>query len=482
MPQKLSQVRIVHLSDLHFGQMHRFRPPRTPADDDPSGEGYPALSEILQKDWAGQTSSAPVVVAITGDVAQKATADEFSEASTFLQELLKSPVFAQQLTKEQIFLVPGNHDVVFTERNMGRRWQPYCTLYQEFFGKAISASNPGMLTVVRTHNADTRLVVAEINCCVYIQEGSPDAQRGQVDVGALTSLRNQLAALNPDDIKPAIKIALVHHHPVLIPVFAEPGRGYDSIINSEIMLQLLRDYGFHLLLHGHKHYPQILTYDAECGWRQPERNPLTIIAGGSVGSTELPRTESNPLNTYNLIDLKWNAAAREGRIRVRTRGLRIYDNRGIGRLPLDWRWEDVHVLDRIFPMKHEYRPPGEYSAVKFAAGSVPATEKARVGIYAKLRGNMPVVEVIPSFEPGQAYEAKVRIEPHTSKHVNREIPQEVIWSAGSKFEMCSCLEAKNPTFSATFGYYGPMLIRARIRFKDNTIADGYVYAHLPIDA
>jgi hypothetical protein len=339
-----------------------------------------------------------------------------------------------------------------------------------------------MLTAVRTYSAGTPLVVAEINCCVYIQQGSADEKRGQVAVGELGSLRNQLDALNPNDLKDSIKIALVHHHPILIPVFAEPGRGYDSIINSEIMLQLLRDYGFHLLLHGHKHYPQVLTYDAECGWRAPERNPLTIIAGGSAGSTELPQAERNPLNTYNVIDMKWNPAAREGRIRVRTRGLRTYDKRGVGRFPEDWRWEDVHVLDRIFPMKHEYQLPGEYSARKFDAGSDPASEKARVGIYAKLRGNMPVVEVIPSFELGQAYEAKVRIEPHKSEHMKREVPKEVIWSAGHKFEMCSCLAAKNPTFSATFGYHGPMLIQARIRFKDKSIADGYVYAHLPKNA
>jgi hypothetical protein len=159
--------------------------------------------------------------------------------------------------------------------------------------------------------------------------------------------------------------------------------------------------------------------------------------------------------------------------------LRIFDDRGVGRLPSDWQWEDVHVLDRIFPMKHEYEPTGEHVVRKFDRGCDPALEKARVGIYVKLRGNMPVVEVIPSFQPGQAYEAKVRIEPHTSNNGEREMPEEVIWSAGGKFPMCSCLASKNPAFSASFAYYGPMLIQARIRFRDKIWADGYVYAHLP---
>jgi 3',5'-cyclic AMP phosphodiesterase CpdA len=116
MSQKLSQIRVVHLSDIHFGEKHRFRPPRTPSSDEPSRKGYPTLLESLQQDWKGQTSSAPVVVAITGDLVQTAHADEFAEAGVFLQEILQSPVFGRPVTKEHIFLVPGNHDICSPSR------------------------------------------------------------------------------------------------------------------------------------------------------------------------------------------------------------------------------------------------------------------------------------------------------------------------------------------------------------------------------
>lgn len=473
-----SQVRVVHLSDIHFGRRHRFRAPLTPSGDESSREGYPTLLESLRKDWEGQKWGVPVVIAVTGDVAQDAKADEFAEARKFLDDLVASPVFGQTVTKDQLFLVPGNHDVVFTEPDMSQRWQPYCALYQGFFGKLTDPAKAGFLTTVRMSNHGTPLVVAEINCCKFITKGSKDEQRGQIDKAALGLLEKQLKAIEQDTLKKSIRIALVHHHPVLIPVFAEPDRGYDSIINSDVMLRILRQYGFHLLLHGHKHYPQILTYDAECGWRAPGRNPLTVIAGGSAGSTELPTHEASKFNTYNVIDLKWNPSANEGRVRVRTRGLKIFDGGGEELNPADWRWEDLHVIDRVFPTKNEDSPIGKFATVPFDKGVKPDFEAQRGKMYAKLRGNMPVVEVIPSFAPGQEYEAKVWIEPHPGL-IKREMPKEVIWSAGDKFQMCKCKPRMNNTFSAVFGYYGPVLIQARIRFKDDTVVDGYVYAHLP---
>jgi hypothetical protein len=81
----------------------------------------------------------------------------------------------------------------------------------------------------------------------------------------------------------AIKIALIHHHPVLIAALAEPGRGYDAVLNSGRLLTILRKHGFHMILHGHKHDPYVFTEDSRSAFRTSSQNPILIAAGGSVG-------------------------------------------------------------------------------------------------------------------------------------------------------------------------------------------------------
>jgi hypothetical protein len=47
--------------------------------------------------------------------------------------------------------------------------------------------------------------------------------------------------------------------------------------------------------------------------------------------------------------------------------------------------------------------------------------------------------------------------------------------------MAACLKDRDPNFCASFDYWGPMLIQARIRFADGTSCAGYVYARIPRD-
>src|SRR5262249_23143064 len=61
------------------------------------------------------------------------------------------------------------------------------------------------------------------------------------------SLRRQLEEFrerHKDTSDDWIKVALVHHHPILLPSFIEAGRGVDAIMNSSSLLSLLREHGF----------------------------------------------------------------------------------------------------------------------------------------------------------------------------------------------------------------------------------------------
>jgi hypothetical protein len=103
----------------------------------------------------------------------------------------------------------------------------------------------------------------------------------------------------------------------------------------------------------------------------------------------------------------------------------------------------------------------------------------RIREYARLRGNMLVVEVRPSLAAGQAYEALVWLVPKQGK--NREVPVEVIWSAGRHFPVQRVSQAESKWFAISYHYWGPILVQARLRFADGKTEDSQIYARLPED-
>lgn len=481
------QVNILHVSDIHFGSNHLSRP------GDPSGAqaGIPTLKELLRRDlqhadwekfvWVGKTQRepTPLIVAATGDLTQGANPAEFDQANDFLSGLVQTPLLDSDVDIRNLFVVPGNHDVVFDQQKPEHRFAPYC----HFYNKLFKSIQPELRAYARPEEArslsqihsfpEARFLVAEINSCFYVEKETLDQSRGQVDFETIASLRKQLADAQRDGSQ-WIKIALVHHHPVLLPSFIEPGRGVDAILNARSLLRLLREYGFQLILHGHKHYPQVFSYDPDSAWAPAEASiPQLVVAGGSCGSTSLP-DGMQKCNTYNLLTVKWNPKALQARVQIVTRGLVRMD--GAGELdPDQWHWKTIRVFDKALSPYENLPLSKSFDRLPFPSDG-DALETERDLQYKKLRYNMPVVEVLPSLMPGQGYEARVWIAPH---RYHAESPKQVLWSAGPKFERKVCGAESAPDFCGAFHYWGPMLIQAELTFDDGQTATAYVYARLP---
>jgi 3',5'-cyclic AMP phosphodiesterase CpdA len=482
------QFRILHISDLHFGKNHICNP----LDPTGAATGISPLKELLHKDledeewqrfiWARQTPDVeptPLLIAATGDLTQRADPNEFDQAHDFLSELARKPILGSVIGLRNVFVVPGNHDVVFDRPEPEHRFAPYCIFYNKLF-KTIQ---PEQRAYARPEEAsslsqihafpEARFLVAEINSCFYIEKETIDESRGQVDPRTIAALRKQLEEYG-SDAHQWIKVALVHHHPVLLPSFVEPGRGVDSILNARALLRLLRENGFQLILHGHKHFPQVFSYDPDSAWAPAEASiPQMIVAGGSCGSVALPEG-TRKCNTYNLITVKWNPKALQARIQVVTRGLtRIGAD---GELDPDrWFWDTIRVFDKTLSPYENVPLPGAFKRIPFPDGD-DALENERDMEYTKLRHNMPVVEVLPSLRPGQGYEARVWLARH--RH-HRESPKRVVWSAGPSFERKVCEADAAPDFCVSFHYWGPMLIQVQLEFEDGEVPRSYVYARLP---
>jgi 3',5'-cyclic AMP phosphodiesterase CpdA len=257
-------LRIVHLSDLHFGRHD------------------PVLIEGLADDIAGQE---PSLVVVSGDFTQTGTRLEFAQAKEFLGRLA-APVFA----------VPGNHDLPAVNL-IDRLFTPY-RLYRRFinddlepFVEIDGVAVAGLKTARRAR--------FELNWA-----------HGSISRAQLDQLARTFSHASAD----AVRI-VVAHHPLIEPEDAQP-KNVEPVRRSAAALKAFHALGVRAVLSGHFHLSYVRKHVAEIvedgvppGPRTAAAAPVLVVQASSTTSTRL-RGEPN---AYNLLDV----AAGEIVVRVR---------------------------------------------------------------------------------------------------------------------------------------------------------------------
>jgi 3',5'-cyclic AMP phosphodiesterase CpdA len=245
-------VRIVHLSDLHFGWHN------------------PAIAAGLAEEVAGQS---PDIIVVSGDFTQIGSPAEFAMAGDFLRTL-SAPVFA----------VPGNHDV------------PTVNLYMRFvhpFARYRRHIAGDIEPLLETNS----VVLAGINTARRMKLGLNWAE-GAISREQLKRLKRRFAAANPD----ATRI-VVAHHPLLQP---EVAVSMKTVKRADLALATFRELGVRLVLSGHfhlsyvrRHNPGEIASDIPPGPRQAAAGEIVVVQASTAISTRL---RQHP-NSYNVIEL-----------------------------------------------------------------------------------------------------------------------------------------------------------------------------------
>lgn len=187
--------RIVHISDLHFGRIN------------------PALIEPLLARIVGLN---PTVVAVSGDLTQRATIEQFEAA----RELLRQIPFPQ-------VVVPGNHDISFW--NIYRRFARPLERYRRY----INAE-------VEPNYFDDKIFVLGVNTARSLAW-----KEGRISERQIARLRDHFSAAGPYVFK-----VLVAHHP-FVPPEGEDNRA--AVGRAELAIAALEHCGADLILAGHLH-------------------------------------------------------------------------------------------------------------------------------------------------------------------------------------------------------------------------------------
>ncbi len=229
---------IVHLSDLHFGRVD------------------PRLLEPLI-DSISQIN--PDLIAVSGDLTQRARSHQFSEARTFLDRLPKPQI-----------VVPGNHDI------------PLHNLYARFVGR-LAKYRRYITNDLQPVYADDEMIVIGVNTA-----RSLTFKGGRINELQVADLRKQLCARGDEVVK-----AVVTHHPFDLPDDHDES---DLVGRAQMAMATLADCGADLFLAGHLH----ISHTGHTAKRYNIAGHSALVVQAGTATSTRGRGEANSFNAVRL--------------------------------------------------------------------------------------------------------------------------------------------------------------------------------------
>lgn len=230
--------RIVHLSDLHFGRLRR--------------ETLGPLREAVR-------AARPNVVAVSGDLTQRARRGQFREAARFLDTLPTPRI-----------VVPGNHDVPLYDV-VSRFLRPLHN-----YKRYISAD-------LEPYYEDAEIAVAGVNTARSLTFKS-----GRINEVQIARVRDRLCRLGDNVTK-----MVVTHHPFDAP---EGSHHAELVGRADMAMKMLAQCGADVLLAGHLHVSH--TGHTATRYKIEGHSALVIQAGTATSTRE--RGERNSFNVVHV--------------------------------------------------------------------------------------------------------------------------------------------------------------------------------------
>jgi 3',5'-cyclic AMP phosphodiesterase CpdA len=230
---------LVHLSDIHFGRVDETILP-------------PLIAQIHEIH--------PDVVAVSGDLTQRARVREFHEARAFLRAL-----------PEPQIVVAGNHDVPL--HNVYARFRYALDAYRQYIAEDLEP-----------FYADPEIAIAGSNTA-----RSLTWKGGRISQAQVTRISERLCSLGPHITK-----ILVTHHPFDLP---ENYKAHSLVGRAAMAMERLLSCGVDLLLAGHMH--QSHTGHTALRYKIAGRSAIFVQAGTL---SMRGRGEANAFNVVRIED------------------------------------------------------------------------------------------------------------------------------------------------------------------------------------
>ncbi len=202
------------------------------------------------------------VLICPGDLGDRADEQGISTSWTFLEEI------KLKINAKILIGIPGNHDV--NSRNKtGTDPFAFIKNFHENFpfkDKTLKSKFWDLGYCIIKHQESLILLVNT----VHDHTNETNAQQASLSAETLEHIEKELSELEIDNFK--YKICVLHHHPIKHSNI-QNWKDTDSVENGDKLISMLSQFGFNMVIHGHKHQPRIMEYSS-----------LPIFATGSFAS------------------------------------------------------------------------------------------------------------------------------------------------------------------------------------------------------
>jgi 3',5'-cyclic AMP phosphodiesterase CpdA len=229
---------LVHLSDLHFGRIDM---------------------AVIDPLIATVTQLQPDVVAVSGDLTQRARPQQFKAARAFLDALPTPQI-----------IVPGNHDVPLY--NLFGRFVQRLSTYQHYITPDLAP-----------FYADAEIAILGLNTA-----RSLTFKGGRINIKQMARIRARLGDITSDVVK-----MLVTHHPFEVPAEYQDR---DVVRRARLAMKMLAACGVDLLLSGHLHR----TYLGHTAARYQLGDYSALVIQAGTATSTRGRGEANAFNVIRI--------------------------------------------------------------------------------------------------------------------------------------------------------------------------------------
>lgn len=285
-------AKIAVISDLHIGAVARS------SELNPHAAGTPDGFLDSFEAFVRKSNIRADMLIVPGDISDQAHPSEYRLAT----DVIKRVADSLEISHDKVYPVLGNHDLnwaliraIENDDNFGAELRFEPVRRSDWLHARLTSG------IDETQTESPYLCIDETEEVYLVRYNSAEADlpnvrphRGAIQQEHLEFLQERLRMAPPPEGK--ICLFLTHHHPQ---IYSDPIPNYpdfSALVNAENLLDVLREFKFDIVVHGHKHVPKF-TSSIQAG-----RRALSILCAGSFSRSIDTAWTGLVTNQFHLID------------------------------------------------------------------------------------------------------------------------------------------------------------------------------------